>query len=417
MAATTKRKKVSKKSKKSWKKHSDIKDVEESLVEARREERTDGPPSEKPDESLFFVEKETKEIPKSGKSKVRSRKRKPLMVDQLLLPASKIKPITSKKRKIQGKKTQIDSLSDSSDSDVESEKKRRTYTVRENKTQATQWFDLWQKEDAQNGDEHFLRTTGRKRIKKPKTINRKTSDLEAIEVCVPGASYNPTFEDHQSLLETAHHVESKKVEKMKKLDRKLQLLTPEQAANLPTWTEEMSQGLFAEDSKDEDERESDTNEGVCVVPVRAVDAKTKRQRRKQKEHWEREKRFETAKKEKIRQNEIFRLKTFKKEIRMAEQKVDERRRKKQERKKELDTKPKRLSRHRYEAPNIELKLSEEITGNLRTLKQEGNLFRDRFKSLQRRNIVEARKLVKPHRRYKKKIYTRRSCDTPCIKEL
>ena len=32
---------------------------------------------------------------------------------------------------------------------------------------------------------------------------------------------------------------------------------------------------------------------------------------------------------------------------MAEQKVDERRRKKQERKKELDTKPKRLSRHRY----------------------------------------------------------------------
>ena len=55
----------------------------------------------------------------------------------------------------------------------------------------------------------------------------------------------------------------------------------------PTWTEEMSQGLFAEDSKDEDERESDTNEGACVVPVRAVDAKTKRQRRKQKEHWER----------------------------------------------------------------------------------------------------------------------------------
>ena len=87
---------------------------------------------------------------------MRSRKRKPLMVDQLLLPASKIKPITSKKRKIQGKKTQIDSLSDSSDSDVESEKKRRPYTVRENKTQATQWFDLWQKEGIRNVQLHVL---------------------------------------------------------------------------------------------------------------------------------------------------------------------------------------------------------------------------------------------------------------------
>jgi len=40
MAATTKRKRVSKKSKQSWRKHTDIKDVEEYLEEERREERT-----------------------------------------------------------------------------------------------------------------------------------------------------------------------------------------------------------------------------------------------------------------------------------------------------------------------------------------------------------------------------------------
>ena len=28
-------------------------------------------------------------------------------------------------------------------------------------------------------------------------MNRKTSGLKAIEVCSPGASYNPVYEDHQ----------------------------------------------------------------------------------------------------------------------------------------------------------------------------------------------------------------------------
>ena len=41
MAVTTKRKKVGKNTKQSWRKHSDIKDVEEFLEELRREERTE----------------------------------------------------------------------------------------------------------------------------------------------------------------------------------------------------------------------------------------------------------------------------------------------------------------------------------------------------------------------------------------
>lgn len=52
----------------------------------------------------------------------------------------------------------------------------------------------------------------------------------------------------------------------------------------PTWTEEMSQGLFVEDDKDVDEAESDGEyEGAPAAAVRAVDRKTKQQRRKEKE--------------------------------------------------------------------------------------------------------------------------------------
>ena len=46
----------------------------------------------------------------------------------------------------------------------------------------------------------------------------------------------------------------------------------------------MSQGLFVEDDKEVDEAESDDEyEGAPAGPVRAVDRKTKQQRRKEKE--------------------------------------------------------------------------------------------------------------------------------------
>ena len=50
----------------------------------------------------------------------------------------------------------------------------------------------------------------------------------------------------------------------------------------------MSQGLFAEDDKDLDEAEKsdDEYEGVPAAAVRAVDRKTKQQRRKEKENEE-----------------------------------------------------------------------------------------------------------------------------------
>ena len=48
-------------------------------------------------------------------------------------------------------------------------------------------------------------------------------------------------------------------------------------------------------------------------------------------------------------------------------------------------------------------LSEELTGSLKSLKPEGNLLIDRFKSMQKRNIIETRvkqKIVKNKRKRK-----------------
>ncbi|XP_015751314.1 PREDICTED: glioma tumor suppressor candidate region gene 2 protein-like isoform X3 [Acropora digitifera] len=378
MAATTKRKKVAKNSKQSWRKHSDINDVEEFLEELRREERTDGPVSEKADKSLFFVEKKTQETvhARYENSNVKAWKRKLLKVDELVLPVSKVEPLRSRKRKFNRKKKQESNQNDSSsDSDVEPEKSL-SLIAEKRKPQTVQLFDLWETKVAPNADEHFQRTTKTKSMKPPKSINRKTSGLKAIEVCSPGASYNPVYEDHQALLQIAHHVELKKDNESEKWRRHIKLLTPEEVANLPTWTEEMSEGLFVEDDKDEDEAESDASEVTnFVAPVNVMERKTKKERRKEKRKRALQKELEAKKKAKLKEKQDWslcnRLESLKEEILQADHKAEERRKKKQEMRETLPTKPLRLSKCKYQAPNIEIKLSDEITGDLRTLKVIG----------------------------------------------
>jgi len=68
---------------------------------------------------------------------------------------------------------------------------------------------------------------------------------------------------------------------------------------------------------------------------------------------------------------------------------------------------KKFGRYRFEEADLDLNLSDEITGNLRTMKAAGNLLHDRFKSLQKRNIIETRVRAKPTKTKMKK-YEKRS---------
>jgi len=67
-----------------------------------------------------------------------------------------------------------------------------------------------------------------------------------------------------------------------------------------------------------------------------------------------------------------------------------------------------LSNYKYEPQEIEIKLSEELTGNLRNLKPEGSILEDRFKSLQRRNLIEVRVKQRTVRKLKRKKIEKRS---------
>merc|ERR1712227_301542 len=117
---------------------------------------------------------------------------------------------------------------------------------------------------------------------------------------------------------------------------------------------------------------------------------------------------EREKNVKTREIEISRIKSIKKQLKSGESKTLERQEKKKAAAEEKLLGPVRLSNYKYEPLEIEIKLSDELTGNLRNLKQEGSLLEDRFKSMQRRNMIEVRVKQKVVKKLKRKTFEKRS---------
>lgn len=83
-------------------------------------------------------------------------------------------------------------------------------------------------------------------MKRPQHLHTKPSQAPAVEVTPAGASYNPSFEDHQTLLRAAHEVELQRQKEVEKLERQLALPPAEQAATQESAFQEMCQGLLEE---------------------------------------------------------------------------------------------------------------------------------------------------------------------------
>ncbi|XP_057315543.1 ribosome biogenesis protein NOP53-like [Hydractinia symbiolongicarpus] len=384
MAEQRKQKKGSKKSKKSWRKNTDIADVEEHLKELRRDDRTGGNVTQKNDQSIFYVDKKKNDPIKTGKTK------------QIEAgDEEEEEEYVPRKQKLMQK--------------LKKEMQKERDAARKRKVQ-----NIWGQEVMEISND-FLEPTVKKPKVKPVTVGVGKSDIGAVSIPEPGASYNPDYDSHQELLEKANAIEVKKTMEREKLNRKVKSVSvKELKKQSKLWLKEMSEGLFQE--VDNTSANSDEGEITDVVKSNMSNKlKTLKTRRKAKTVKEEERERLKLKDVKKKLNDINRIKTFKKEIRKVEQLSATRQKKRVEEK--MKTRTKRLGRHKYEDQGITVQLSEDLTGSLRELKPTGNLLEDRFKSLQKRNIIEARKPVVPHRRYKKKTYEKRSYRTKTIKEF
>ncbi|ELW49170.1 Glioma tumor suppressor candidate region 2 protein [Tupaia chinensis] len=330
------------------------------------------------------------------------------------------------------------------------------------------FYDLWAVDNPLDRpvigqDAFFLERTKKKGMKHPSPLHVKPSQAPAVEVTPAGASYNPAFEDHQSLLLAAHEVELQRQREAEKLERQLALPTAEQAATQESAFREMCEGLLEEsDDNRELELGLSWDEGaeaggaeILPTPARLAAAGRKTEQQRWREKAARMLRAQQAKLQAARllapealqatqdqdaggepavsvmavsldshvvdrssrpgpggsklsprvcagwrAHTPYSKNLSKKKMQVAQRLAELWQR--QARVLAEADKPRRLGRLKYQAPDIDVQLSSELSGSLRTLKPEGNILRDRFKSFQRRNMIEPRERAKFKRKYKVK---------------
>ncbi|GAB6022027.1 hypothetical protein CHUAL_006177 [Chamberlinius hualienensis] len=412
MAPVSKSKRVglSKNRKKYWKKFANVEDVKSYLEQEIKDEIL-GKASKKKNEELFVVETKEKITPKR-----RSRsewQNKQLKCYSILESSSQVAPPIKPNRQVQSKRQK--NKTEEQDSVV-------TKSEEKSEKQPTEVYDVWDQPDISitNGlmdkdlEDYYKTQTKRKGRKVPNTYYLRPSALPAVEVVKAGASYNPSYVDHQALLGAALNVEINKQKEEKKLIRALDEKFPTacEAPNQESWLTEMSQGIMVGGEAEESDGEEIDGTAPLTLnpPVRADKRKSENRRRKERRLKLEALAAEKERRDEIKSNEVFRIKSIAAEIMNEKYESQAKQLKKKIEKLGDALKPAKLSKYKYEEPEMELLLSNELSGNLRGMKTDGNVLHDRFKSFQRRNIIESRiKQKKTKRKFRLKTFPRKGC--------
>lgn len=223
-----------------------------------------------------------------GKVQKELRKNRPLKMDEILAERSKI-PAVSGRHKAVTTSAPINAATATHKANAKISKaekarlldmiKRRTSTSlfapvnkplgRSGTTDATKAagrFDVWgsdgeqkqEQEQEQDSDDDFVGEIVTKvSVKAPRSFKQKQKvSLPAVKEAHPGASYNPTMQDHQGLLRLAHNEELRILHQKEKIDSKLAY--PKELDAMIAFDDQT--GGLLEDSNDEEE-ESEEEEG------------------------------------------------------------------------------------------------------------------------------------------------------------
>jgi len=429
------KRKVVKHLKKNWKKHSDIKDVEDYLDDKRLQERTGGIVAEKKDDQLFFLDSAAPAESAPGdvaQPKPAAKKRKmdePHRCYANLEPDARVPAANTAQKGEKGKKRKRLPPAKRRQTDPKLVKRLRASQKQHainNKLKEAEKLandegapvtrDLWESEDETKDDDdedddddpfaYHKKVTGATRVAVPNSraaMKRSASQFPAVPVPHPGASYNPDLRQYLGHLGNAHQIEENKIKQEQKLVRELDAKFPDQAEAKKlesNWLVEMSVGLHqkpaeeGEGEGEEEEEDPEAEEGgkggdKQQQQEKREKRKTKKQKRKAKEQHAIRQKIGKRKTAKQRANEFEMVKTIGKEISAREQELAEKLAKKEllQKKRVKAGITYRLGQNKYEAMDVEVKLSNELVGDLRSLAPEGNLLEDRYDNLKRRNMV------------------------------
>ncbi|CAH0559562.1 unnamed protein product [Brassicogethes aeneus] len=424
--ATLRKKRVSKKLKVSWRKHVNIDDVEEFLEDKRLEERL-GPIESKSDNELFKLDTQI-ETRLSAKERKKLKALKPLKCYHALEPHTKVPDPIAKRNRVRTKEERKNELIKKKEianrekgilkaKEIQSMQDKKLYEIKKRNKPKKGDFntDIWSegsKFEIENDEwattltkKHNLKGVGALQKTTAKSLSKKKSLHPSIEAPHPGMSYNPSYEDHQDLLRMVADKETQYIKKEEYLTRvtrgMFNKVTPGKRDQM--WMVEMSEGL--PDKTSAEDNEASDNEYSAVNPPVKNKKKSVQQRRKQKEQRELELKRRVTKIEKKKIADIHQVKILKKQIDRSDKRQAVVKEKRIKRAAHKALEPNRLSSTKFEEQGLEFNLGEDIAGNLRNLKKEGSILADRFRNMQKRNILEPS--IKRHRKNAKiKRYTK-----------
>ncbi|KAJ7669742.1 ribosome biogenesis protein Nop53/GLTSCR2 [Mycena olivaceomarginata] len=392
----------SRKGKKAWRKNVDLQEVEAGIEELRAEERATGTFLHKQqDDQLFVVdvkgdEKTRTKLPKFKSSELTSTK---ILAQRSAVPAVTSRPAVKKRKSPlsyedkdrllriskRPRKGPFNSVVDPTEFGAGSAAFELTEAVKSSGA-----YDPWAPAGPVEEIKDGLETVQPKKVKVPAHAHpRHKIEVPAILEPHQGTSYNPPADAHQELLLKAHGIEEKRVEK---------------AAKLAETKEKIDQATPVPIDIDEDEEAS-----AEVISKKMPERKTKAQRNKAARVLAQltpiyiETRPSRKSAQKIRTalinsgvsllrrtaNKTLSARAIAQEARRAAVEENLRRR---------GLAGQKLGRHTVPEGEVDVQLGEDLSESLRGLKPEGNLFRDRFTSLQQRALIEPRVPVVPKRR-------------------
>ncbi|KAL0091804.1 ribosome biogenesis protein Nop53/GLTSCR2 [Phycomyces blakesleeanus] len=359
----------SRKGKKAWRKNIDITGVEDGLEVLRSEERVRGKTTPLEDHQLFTIDT-------VGDSKVKRQlaKDKPLKVDEILAERSAVPAVNGRALRSSAKPASKGKPSKYTLEKVEKIAKRKAEesaapVKKKNKSSQTNTYDLWADAPVEEKNP-YLEDVRTHKAKAPATMEHTPKALvNHVNVVVPdaGASYNPSMEEHQKLLDKAHSVELKKVEAAKKLDE--QLAYRKELDDLAHELEEHNAHVNGETVEDEEE---------TAISADATEAEKKKQneirKTRTKRNKERKAQLERALREKKQherniRKQIDKLEAIEEELAQRYADLENLSTKRDaHREAEALAGKKRLGKHYVQEMSIEVQLQDELSETLRQLK-------------------------------------------------
>ncbi|XP_063380723.1 ribosome biogenesis protein NOP53 [Cydia fagiglandana] len=430
MSVVKKKKHVSKKNKKAWRKHCDITDVEAFLEDQRLEERL-GKFEVKPDAELFVVDtagdevKVKEERPLTAKAKKRAKLAETPKCYEVLIPSSKVQDPNAKRNHVNPTGTKPTALSKLKEKrriekgiyekKAELAKKNRKMALNQKRkmksTRQNFGLDLWGQDlpeakgipstlvdDFVSTEAQLHNVLPERRLRPKPPLAKTVVNRKAVELPHPGVSYNPSFKEHQELLQQVVQHEEKIIKRGEHLQRvttgMFSKVTVQEKEN--QWREEMN--LNEQPHNPADESGSDSEYRAVNPPVQNK-KKDHKARRKQKERLLEKERLKREKIDKKKITDLYKLRKLQSSITTKEQtqeKVRELRSTKRAEK--AETAPPALNKNKPPQKEPDFVDPADLSGNLTRLAPSTNLLRERFESLQHRGALAATKLMMKKKR-------------------